>query len=38
MNMNCVKSYNKGGFVTLNDGAEIEVSATYKEEFLRNFK
>lgn len=38
INMNCVKSYNKGGIVTLNDGAEIEVSPTYKEEFLKNFK
>ena len=38
INMNCVKSYNKGGIITLNDGAEIEVSPTYKEEFLRNFK
>ncbi|OXA94859.1 LytR/AlgR family response regulator transcription factor [Flavobacterium hercynium] len=38
INVNCVKSYNKGGIVTLNDGAEIEVSPTYKEEFLRNFK
>lgn len=38
INMNCVKSYNKGGIITLNDGVEIEVSPTYKEEFLRNFK
>jgi two-component system, LytTR family, response regulator len=38
INMNCVKSYNKGGIITLNDGAEIEVSPTYKEEFLKNFK
>jgi two-component system LytT family response regulator len=38
INLNCVKSYNKGGIITLNDGAEIEVSPTYKEEFLRNFK
>jgi len=38
INMNCVKSYNKGGIVTLNDGAEIEVSPTYKEDFLKNFK
>lgn len=38
INMNCVKSYNKGGIVKLNDGAEIEVSPTYKEEFLKNFK
>ncbi|MDA6068163.1 LytTR family DNA-binding domain-containing protein [Flavobacterium sp. AC] len=38
INMNCVKSYNKGGIVTLNDGAEIEVSSTYKEDFLKIFK
>jgi len=38
INMNCVKSYNKGGIITLNDGAEIEVSPTYKEDFLKNFK
>lgn len=38
INMNYVKSYNKGGFVTLSDGSEIEVSSTYKEEFLKNFK
>jgi two-component system LytT family response regulator len=38
INLNCVKSYNKGGIVMLNDGAEIEVSPTYKEEFLKNFK
>jgi two-component system LytT family response regulator len=38
ININCVKAYNKGGIIILNDGAEIEVSPTYKEEFLRNFK
>jgi two-component system, LytTR family, response regulator len=38
INLNCVKSYNKGGVITLNDGAEIEVSPTYKEDFLKNFK
>jgi two-component system LytT family response regulator len=38
INMNCVKSYNKGGIITLNDDSEIEVSPTYKEEFLKNFK
>ncbi|MCV9931949.1 LytTR family DNA-binding domain-containing protein [Flavobacterium sp. LS1R47] len=38
INMNCVKSYNKGGIIMLNDGAEIEVSPTYKEDFLKNFK
>ena len=38
VNLGSVKSYNKGGFLTLNDNSEIEVSATYKEDFLRNFK
>lgn len=38
INMNYVKSYNKGGFVTMDDTSEIEVSITYKEEFLKNFK
>jgi two-component system, LytTR family, response regulator len=38
INLNCVKAYNKGGVITLNDGAEIEVSPTYKEDFLKNFK
>ena len=38
VNLQCVKSYNKGGFLTLNDQSEIEVSSTYKDDFLRNFK
>lgn len=38
ININFVKSYNKGGFITLQDEAEIEVSNTYKEEFLNNFR
>ncbi len=38
ININFVKSYNKGGFLTLHDGSEIEVSPTYKEEFLQKFK
>ncbi|PXY44557.1 LytR/AlgR family response regulator transcription factor [Flavobacterium hydrophilum] len=38
INMNCVKSYNKGGIITLNDDSEIEVSPTYKDDFLKNFK
>lgn len=38
INLNCVKSYNKGGIITLNDDTEIEVSPTYKEDFLKNFK
>jgi len=35
-----VKSYHKnsGGYVTLEDGTEIEISSSYKEEFLRLFK
>ncbi len=38
INLNYVKSYNKGGFATMNDGAEIEISVTYKDDFLKNFK
>ena len=38
INIHFVKSYNKGGFITLQDEAEIEVSSTYKEEFLSRFK
>lgn len=38
INVNFVKSYNKGGFLTLIDGAEVEVSPTYKDEFLQKFK
>jgi two-component system, LytTR family, response regulator len=38
INLHFVKSYNKGGFLTLHDGAEIEVSPTYKEEFLKHFR
>jgi two-component system LytT family response regulator len=38
ININFVKSYNKGGFVTLFDDTEIEVSTTYKEGFLKRFK
>jgi two-component system, LytTR family, response regulator len=38
INSNCVKSYNKGGTLTLDDGSEIEVSLTYKDDFLKGFK
>jgi two-component system, LytTR family, response regulator len=38
VNLSFVKSYNKGGFLTLTDLSEIEVSPTYKEDFLKNFK
>lgn len=38
INVTFVKSYNKGGFVTLFDNSEVEVSTTYKEEFLNKFK
>jgi two-component system LytT family response regulator len=37
ININFVKSYNKGGFVTLTDNSEIEISATYKNDFLSEF-
>lgn len=37
INLGFVKSYSKGagGYVTMQDGAEIEVSATYKEQLLK---
>lgn len=38
ININSVKSYNKGGFATLTDGTEIEISATYKSAFLEAFQ
>lgn len=40
INLNFVKSYHKslGGYVTLFDETEIEISVNYKEEFLRRFK
>ncbi len=40
INTNYVKSYHKnsGGYLTLEDGTEIEISLSYKEEFLRIFK
>jgi two-component system, LytTR family, response regulator len=38
VNTHFVKFYNKGGYITLEDGSEVEISPTYKEEFLRNFK
>ena len=40
INTNYVKSYHKnsGGYIVLEDNTEIEVSPTYKEEFLNVFK
>ncbi|ASS48066.1 MAG: DNA-binding response regulator [Candidatus Fluviicola riflensis] len=38
INIHFVKAYNKGGYVTMNDDSEIEVSGTYKEGFLRLLK
>jgi len=40
INVHCVKSYHKslGGYVVLNDKTEIDISANYKEEFLKYFK
>lgn len=37
VNLNFIKSYSKsaGGFVTLLDGSELEVSATYKDQLLK---
>lgn len=40
INIHFVKSYHKGagGYVTLNDGTEVEVSAAYKDQFLTAFQ
>lgn len=38
INMNFVKSYNKGGYVTMQDDSEIEISSTYKDDFLKKFR
>lgn len=40
INIHFVKSYHKGtgGYVTLHDGTEVEVSAAYKEQFLEMFR
>ncbi len=40
ININYVKSYHKsaGGYVTMLDNSEVEISANYKEEFLTKFK
>lgn len=38
VNTTFVKSYHKNGEILLHDGAEIEVSATYKDGFLGLFK
>lgn len=37
INFNAVKSYHKNGEIILQDGTEIEVSGTYKENFLKLF-
>lgn len=40
INVNFVKSYHKGtgGYVTMMDESEVEISPSYKEEFLKAFK
>ena len=40
INFNYVKSYHKnsGGYVILEDDTEIEISSSYKDEFLKAFK
>jgi DNA-binding LytR/AlgR family response regulator len=37
INLDCIKSYNKGkgGSVVLNDGTELEVSTRRKDDFLK---
>jgi len=40
VNINFIQSYQKanGGYVTMTDGAEVDVSPSYKEEFLKVFR
>lgn len=38
INIHFVKAYNKGGYITMKDGSGIEVSATYRDNFLKKFK
>jgi two-component system, LytTR family, response regulator len=40
INIECVVSYHKnlGGYVVLSDRSEVDVSPSYKENFLRHFK
>jgi two-component system LytT family response regulator len=40
INIHYVKSYHKGtgGYVTMLDNSEVEISPNYKEEFLLKFK
>ena len=40
ININFIKSYHKssGGYVVLNDNTEIEISPSYKDDFLQVFK
>lgn len=38
INSNFVRAYNKGGFIELTNGDEVELSASYKEAFLGVFK
>lgn len=38
INCDFVRAYNKGGFIEMLNGDEVELSASYKEEFLSLFK
>lgn len=40
INFHCVKSYHKGsgGYIVLEDNTEIEISPSYKDDFLRLLK
>ncbi|WP_435522542.1 hypothetical protein [Chryseobacterium indoltheticum] len=37
MNTHFVKSYHKSGTATLSDNSEIEVSGSFKDQFLKVF-
>ncbi len=40
INLDYVKGYHKGsgGFITMSDNSEVELSAAYKEAFMEHFK
>ena len=38
INIECVKSFHRGGYVLMNDKSEVDISSNYKEKFLEYFK
>lgn len=38
INCDFVRAYNKGGFIEMHNGDEVELSSSYKEDFLKLFK